>query len=146
MPSPVLFGASGQPEPSPEIQRRLQAIHPRLFIEFMKHSGNMWGVYLTWASDHPSWEKVQKGLIPPDKARDRIGYLPLDCSSEEAPAYLSKMFRQYPREDVRNMVDGVVQYNTVGATQTALVDAIAEVLDMPDPSATRARSKRSRSK
>lgn len=140
----VLFNSAGTPEPSPEIQRRLQAIHPRLFIEFMEVTGSHWGVYLTWAQGDARWEKVQKGIMPESKARDRIGYLPLDCSAEEAPAYLSKMFREYPREDVKNMADAVLQYNMTAPVAQAAEEAMAEVLDMPDPSQTKSKRKRSK--
>ena len=144
MPGPVIFGASGNPEPSPEIQRRLQAIHPRLFIEFMAVTGSHWGVYLKWAQGDARWEKVQKGFISEDKARDRIGNLPLDCGAEEAPGYLSKMFREYPREDVRNMADAILQYNMTAPVAQAAEEAMAEVMDMPDPSQTKSKRKRSK--
>jgi hypothetical protein len=69
-------------------------------------------------------------------AYDIIGYLPLGCSPDGAPSYLERMMRTYPREDVQRLSDAISSYNT-GVLTTAAEEAMADVLDSPDPSTQR---------
>ena len=57
----------------------------------------------------------------------------LDCGVDEAPAYVAKVFREFPREDVQGLLDRINKFNEAPA-QAAAEKAIAEVLDSPDPS------------
>lgn len=140
----VLVNSAGMPEPSPETTRRLRAIHAGLFLRFLGHITTHWAVCLQWSPENPSWARIQSGEVAPDKAHDIIGYLPLDCSADEAPAYLEKMFRAFPRDEVRRMADAVHEHNlTVPAAQAA-EQAMAEVMDMADPSQTKPKRKRSK--
>lgn len=129
----VLLNAAGVPEPSPEIRRRLQAIHGNLDIRFVEGINSHWAVTLGWSNDDRRREWIQSGKTDPAKAFDIIGYLPLDCPVEEAPAYLGKVFREFPRQDVQDLVGRVAKYNE-GPAQKAVEEALAEVLDSADPS------------
>lgn len=139
---PVLLNSAGRPEPSPEIQRRLAAITPRLQLQWLAGIGqNVWAVCLKWAEGDRRWEWVQKGRTDPAMALDIIGYLPRDCGPEQAPPYLEKMMREFPREDVRRMTDAVAQWNQTEAGKDEVEQAIAAVLDSPDPSQTAPRKR-----
>lgn len=134
MGSPVLLNSAGRPEPSPEIARRLAAITPRLTIRWMEGIGPCWAICLGWAEGDRRWAWVQEGRTRHDRAFDIIGYLPRDCSPDEAPAYLERMLRDYPRDEVRHMADAMEQWNETEAGKEEVEQAIAEILDSPDPS------------
>lgn len=131
---PVLLNSTGRPEPSPEIQRRLAAITPGLSLRWMSGMGANWAVCLKWRDGDRRWQWVQEGRTAPDAAFDILGYIPMDCPPEQAPAYFERMFRSFPREDVRNMTDALTKYNEEEAGKAEVEQAIAEVLDSPDPS------------
>lgn len=129
----VLLNSAGRPEPSPMIQRRLAAIAPGLALRWIAGTGPDWAVVLPWREGDRRWEWVQNGATNPASAFDIIGYLPRDCRPEEAPAYLERMLRTYPREDVRSMTEAVARWNEEDAGRAEVEAAIAEVLDRPDP-------------
>lgn len=133
---PLLVNSVGRPEPSPEIQRRLRAITPGLKLQWLEGIGQCWAVTLAWKDGDRRWEWVQDGSTSPDRAFDIIGYLPQDCSADQAAPYLEKMLRTYPRDNVRNMVDKVARWNDEDAGRKDVEAAVAEILDSPDPSQT----------
>ena len=121
------------------IQRRLREIHSGLHLRMIQGS---WGVCMSWRDNDARREWIQTEAYDPAKAYDIIGYLPMDCPPDMAPAYLAKMFREFPREDVNRMLDAMDALNDQPA-QAAVEAAIAEVLDSADPSGT-AKRKRGR--
>jgi len=129
----LLLNSSGSPEPSPEIRRRLQAIHGKLDLKFVEGAARNWAVIMWWEADDRRNEWIQNGQTDPAKAFDIIGYLPLDCSADQAPGYLERMLRTFPRQDVQDLLGRLDKYNAAPAQQ-AMEEAIAEVLDMKDPS------------
>ena len=62
-------------------------------------------------------------------AHDIIGYLPMLCSVDEAPGYLERTFRQYPKDEVRRMADFVEQFNATQPISQAADAALTEALD-----------------
>lgn len=130
----ILLNAQGRPEPSPEVTRRLLAIDPGLFLRFMDHVGSFWAVCWAWPKSDARWEGVRDGSVDPAKAFDIVGYLPMDCPVESAPAYLERMLRTFPKEEVQRMANGIEAFNSSGRATSGLVDqAIGEVLDGADP-------------
>lgn len=129
----MLVNGMGRPEPSPELQRRLAAITPGLQLRLLNGIGSRWSVTLAWGPQDRRWQWVQEERYDPASAFDIIGYLPLDCGMDQAAPYLEKMLRDYPREDVRRMVDDVSKWNAQDAGKAEVEQAVAEVLDMPDP-------------
>lgn len=130
----ILLNAQGRPEPSPEVTRRLLAIDPGLFLRFMDHVGAFWAVCWAWPKSDARWEGVRDGSVDPAKAFDIVGYLPMDCPVESAPAYLERMLRTFPKEEVQRMANGVEAFNSSRGALSGLVDqAIGEVLDSSDP-------------
>lgn len=129
----VLLNALGRPEPSPEVSRRLKAIHAGLSLRWISGAGENWAICMAWQSEDRRWEYVQQGTANPSDAYDIIGYLPMTCGPDEAAPYLERSFRTFPREDIQRMSDAMENWNT-GNIQQALDAAIGEVLDRPDPS------------
>lgn len=135
----ILLNERGTPEPSLDIQRRLLAIHPRLSLKYVSVAPSHWAVTLGWDDSDPRKERVRTGKLPLDSAYDIIGYLPMDAAVDEAPAYLSRMFREYPLEHVRNIADHVRHFNDTQPVEAAVQAAAAEVLDSANPASTKKR-------
>jgi hypothetical protein len=96
---------------------------------------------MDWQPDDRRWEWVQTGRNDPASAYDIIGYIPLLCSTDEVPAYLERTFRQYPKDEIRQMADHVQAYNETAPVATAVEAALTEVLDAPSPVAPRPRGR-----
>lgn len=133
---PVLYNSAGRPEPSPEIARRLQAIDPGLKLQWVTGVAGNWAVTMRWPEHSPKWRTVQSGEVAPDRAWDILGWLPMDCPLDTAPPLIERMLRTFPNEDVQKLANAVGEWNEEKAGQAEVEAAIAEVLDMPDPSAT----------
>ena len=125
----VLLNAAGQPEPPTHVVARLRALHAGLFMKFLEQTGEHWAICLRWSPEDTRWEWVQRGETDPEMAYDIIGYLPMLCSIDEAPAYLERTFRQYPKDEVRRMADFVEQFNATQPVSQAADAALTEVLD-----------------
>jgi hypothetical protein len=128
---PVLLNSAGQPEPPTDVVKRLRALHAGLHLKFLEYTAQHWAVCMSWNAEDRRWERVQQGKIGPASAYDIIGYLPLDCGVDEAPAYLERMFRQYPKDEVRTMADHVAAYNETAPVAEAIEAALTEALDVP---------------
>jgi hypothetical protein len=131
MSAPVVLSHRGTPEPSSEIQRRLAAVHPRLFLRYVEVFDSHWALCMRWDETDRRYVELQQQTIDPDRAFDIIGYLPIDCSVDSAPSYIERALRQYPAEDVRRVADFVEQFNATSPVASAMEQAIAEVLDAP---------------
>ena len=139
---PVLLNSAGQPEPPTHMVARLRALHAGLHLKFLTHTGEHWAICLTWPPDDRRWEYIQTGATDPASAYDIIGYLPVDCPADEAPAYLERTFRQYPKDEVRNMADHVHAYNADAPVAAAIEQALTEALESPIVPKKRGRPKK----
>ena len=137
----VLLNSAGQPEPPTHVVARLRALHAGLHLRVLEHTGEHWAICMEWTPEDRRREWVQAGETNPASAYDIIGYLPMLCSADEAPAYLERTFRQYPKDEVRRMADYVEQYNATQPIAQATEQALAEVLDQPMAPSSRSRSK-----
>jgi hypothetical protein len=131
MTAPVVLSHRGTPEPSSEIQRRLAAVHPRLFLRFVEVFDAHWALCMRWEENDRRYAEMQQQTIDPDRAFDIIGYLPMDCSVDTAPSYIERALRQYPVEEVRRVADFVQEFNATAPVAAAIEQAMAEVLDAP---------------
>lgn len=131
MSSPVVLNHRGTPEPSSEIQRRLRAVHPRLFLRYVDVFDAHWALCMRWDEHDRRFGDMQQQTLDPDRAFDIIGYLPMDCPPDQAPAYIERSLRQYPVDEVRRIADHVESYNASAPVAEAVDAAIAEVLDNP---------------
>lgn len=128
----LLLNHRGLPEPSPEIQRRLKEVHSGLSLKFVE-SIQKWAVMKEWEKDDRRWEIVQSGGINPADARDTVGYLPIDCNPDDAPAYIEPKMRTHNNASIRGLVERMDVYN--GKSLDSQVDKlIGEVMDGGDPS------------
>lgn len=141
---PVLLNSAGTPEPPTAIVKRLRALHAGLHLRFLEHTGEHWAVCMDWQPEDARWERVQTGQTDPGSAYDIIGYLPILCSADEAPAYLERTFRQYPKDEIRNMADAVAKYNETTPVADAVNAALTEALDTPVAPRSRGRPKKVR--
>ena len=132
----ILVNPAGIPEPSPEIQRRLREVHGGLKLRLVDTGVPTWSVCMEWQPDDRRWEWCQTEQYDRKMAYDIIGYLPLGCSPDEAPSYLEKMMRTFPREDIQRLSDSVSNYNT-GVVNSAVEEAIGDMLDSANPSTIR---------
>lgn len=132
----ILLNERGNPEPSPDIQRRLGAIHPRLSLKYVEVAPSHWAVTLGWDDGDPRKERVRNGTLDIASAYDIIGYLPMDAGVDDAPGYLSRMFRTYPMEEVQSIADHIPKFNATAPAQQAVEAAVAEVLDSANPAET----------
>lgn len=130
----VLLNSAGTPEPSPEISRRLRMVHPGLHLKLLGATQEHWAICMSWGENDSRREWVRRGEYNPDKAYDIVGYLPLDCSVDQAPGLLERSLRAYPKEEMSRIADSVSAYNMKYPLDNAVQEAIAEVLDSPDPS------------
>lgn len=136
---PVLVNELGHPQPPTHVVDRLKAVHAGLGLRYTPHAGPVWAITLAWEPDDRRWEYVQNGTFPADGAFSLIGYLPVACPPDEAASYIASTFRRSSREDVRRMADAVLQHNAVSPGAAMVEEAIAEVLDQPDPSSVQPR-------
>jgi len=128
---PVLLNSAGLPEPPTHVVTRLRALHAGLSLKFLTQTGEHWAVCMAWQPDDRRWERVQQGETDPASAYDIIGYLPVDCAVDEAPAHLERVFRMYPKDEVRNMADHVQAYNESAPVDAAIEEALVEALESP---------------
>lgn len=139
---PVLLNSAGQPEPPTHVVTRLRALHAGLSLKFLDQTGEHWAVCMAWQPEDRRWEWVQRNETNPNAAYDIIGYLPVDCSVDEAPAHLERVFRQYPKDEVRNMADHVQAYNESAPVDAAIEEALVEALESPVVPKKRGRPKK----
>jgi hypothetical protein len=138
---PVLYNSAGRPEPSPAIVRRLRAIDSGLGLQWVTGVAGNWAVTMRWPEQSEKWRLVQSGELPADRAWDIVGWLPMDCPLDDAPALMERMLRTYPREDVQRLANAALQWNEEQAGQEEVEAAVAEVLDLPNPAAPKKRGR-----
>lgn len=136
MTSPVVLNHRGAPEPSSDIQRRLTAVHPRLSLKYIDSVDQHWAICMRWDENDTRWKMVQSQEVDPNRSIDIVGYLPMTCTVDEAPAYLGRALRQFPRADIQGLADRITTFNETAPLAQAVESAIAEVLDSPNPSGT----------
>jgi hypothetical protein len=106
----MILNFRGEPTPPSDIVARLAQVHPALALRFVSGA---WAVTWTWAESDPRRERIRQGEIPEESAHDIVGYLPIGCSAEEAPAYIERSFKQFPRDDIKQLLERLHHYNTV---------------------------------
>lgn len=124
------MGAQGDPLPPSEILERCRRIHPSLGLRFASGLGGVgWSITWEWPKHDRRRAWIQDGRTDPNMAYDVIGYLPFGCSVNEAPSYIERSLKDYPREEVSKLRERMHHWNTVDvpAQQHALV--VADVMD-----------------
>jgi hypothetical protein len=135
----LILNDRGEPQPPTHVLERLTSVHAGLGLRHTPHNGPVWAITMAWGPEDRRWEYVQNGTAPASRAFDIIGYLPIACPPDEAASYVATVFRQSSRADVQRMADDVLRHNTTAPAAAMVEEAIAEVLDMPDPSSVQPR-------
>lgn len=125
--APLLVNSAGVPEPSSDIQRRLKQVHHGLSLRYTPAAQQCWLITMDWERNDPRWEMVKRQEMDPKDTWDVIGYLPVGCSPDEAPSYLEKSLRSYPKEEVKRLGERIHHYND-GLRTTHIETAMHEVM------------------
>ena len=126
----LVVGQGGIPIAPSEIVERVKRIHPALNLRFADGIGGVgWSITWEWPETDRRWQWVKDGRTDPAMAYDIIGYLPLDCSLDQAPGYLERSLRDYPREEVSGLVNRMSHWNTVEKPKEQVQALVAATMD-----------------
>jgi len=110
----MILDINGTPVAPLEIVTRLQQINPRLGLKFAQLWGqesSWWAITMRWAENDPRRAYIQRGELPEDEDHDIFGWLPLDCSVDDAYGYIVSSFRKGGKQETRDLLDRVHEYN-----------------------------------
>lgn len=128
-----LINERGEPQPPTTVLERLRGVHSGLGLRYTPHAGPVWAITLTWGPEDARWALVQAQALPEARAFDIVGYLPVDCPLDEAPAYIAQVFRTSTKAEVQRMADAVERHNQRVPVADAVESAVAAVLDQDNP-------------
>lgn len=125
---------AGVPIPPSEITTRIQRTWPgeRFDLRYLSAS---WAVIRGWGPQDQRWAGVQSGELSPHFTWDIIGFLPITCSVDEAPAFLEKMLREDSRDDIQKLALGIADWNAIGQPMqlaSEVVDAVRTEMGKED--------------
>ena len=109
-------------EPPKLLVERFARVDDRLGLKFVQfpiadstnvNSIRHWAIVIHWREDDARRQWIQRGEIPASAAFDVLGYLPIDCSVQEAFTYFERMATGQLRDgrDVANMVSRLHLFN-----------------------------------
>ena len=126
----LVLNQLGLPEPPTEIVRRLKQIHPAFGLKFYRPAAasSLWALTWQWADNDPRRSYIRRGEIAPDADYDILAWLPLDCSVEQAAAYVERAVRGHPREDIKRLTERLQHYNQTTAVDENWTDVEAAVM------------------
>lgn len=133
--SPVVVrGLNGEPLPNSEIVAEIKKrCGPEYGLKFAAGLASTgWDVVREWPENDRRREWVRQGNYDPAAAYDRIGSLPMGCSLQEAPAFLQRMFADYPaldRETINGIRSRISQWNTQDAARAQIEEAIVGTME-----------------
>ena len=129
----VLLGADDTPLVPSSIVAELEALNPRLGLEYHPVL-QAFVLMLAWDANDERWRDVQEGRMSPKAAKSMLCTIPADVPLDELRGWVAGRLRQVAqtREDVRRMVneeeDRIAAHNaTVQAAQhAAALEAVVE--------------------
>lgn len=126
----IVLGADSLPVPPSEIIARCKRIHSALNLRFAEGlSGSGWAITWEWPPSDRRWARVQAQEVDPLMAYDIVGYLPFGCSIDQAPGYIERALKQYPRDEVRRVVDRMSHWNAVEVPAQQVEAATTEAVE-----------------
>lgn len=130
-PAPTfLVNERGGPVPPADILSRTKTIHAALSLRFMPDlDHSTWALTWEWPDTDSRWARVRSGEISRESAYDIIGYLPLDCTVEQAPSYIEAHLKHYPKEEIRKLHASVTHWNDVTVPAQQVAALLADTLD-----------------
>jgi hypothetical protein len=133
-PEDLLRDALGRPQPPSELLARLRRFDDRLGLHYTKAA---WAITERWRTEDRRWEWVRNGSVPEAMAFDICGYLPINCSLDEAPAYIERELHSYTPDQYLKLRAAVAHWNDVTQDQQveeAVRTGIEEDLTKSGPS------------
>lgn len=126
----LVVGQGGIPIPNSEIVERIKRIHPALNLRFSDGIGGLgWAITWEWQENDRRRQWIQDGRTDPNMAYDIVGYLPMGCSLNEAPAYIERSLKQYPREEVSGLVSRMSHWNNVERPKEVVAELTAKTME-----------------
>lgn len=129
--NPVLVrDAGGLPLPPSEIVERCKRIHPSLGLRFASGlAGSGWAITWDWPEHDRRRAWILDGRTDPLMAYDIVGYLPMGCTVDQAPGYIERSLKQYPREEVSRLSARMSHWNNVTVPAEQVKAAIEGTMD-----------------
>lgn len=107
-PTKLMRDRMGVPLPPSDIQARLTAYDKRLGMRYLSAS---WAITWTWKPDDPRRATVRSGETPLEMAFDIVGWLPITCSLDEAPAFLERNLKSSSIPELQALSFEIAHYN-----------------------------------
>lgn len=125
--SSLIRDEKGRPIPPTDLLARIKQYDDRLGL-FYNNMG--WAITETWRLSDPRWAMVQSGDLGGDFTFDICGYLPLTCSLDEAPAYITRELRAWTPDRFQSLRETVNHWNDVVQPAAQRDEALARVEDV----------------
>lgn len=120
----------GGPVPSPSILAALKRLDPALGLRFIaKFEQSEWAVTWEWPESDRRWARVRSQEISRESAYDILGYLPVDCSLDQARGYIEAHLKNYPIENVQRIRTRMHHWNEVELPKQQVQQLVTDTLD-----------------
>lgn len=113
----MIFARDGSPAAPTYVVDGLKRIHPSLdlqYLAFPDPQGNTaawWALVERWGDNDPRLEKVKKGELADGSAYDILGFLPLDCTADQAYGYVLNALRSNNTEQFSKHLNRIDKFN-----------------------------------
>lgn len=125
-PELLVRDANGIPQPPAELVKRIdEKFEGRVRLRYASAS---WAVEYIWPPNDRRWALIQSQEIG-NYPYDIVGSLPPTCSLDEAPAYLERMLRAFPKDEVRKLLSNLTDWNMEGRQQALAEEVMAATRD-----------------
>ena len=129
-PALALTNERGGPVPSQAILSELHKIDPALGLRFIaKFENSEWAVTWEWRESDVRWSRVRSQEIPRESAYDIIGYLPVNCSVDQAKPYIDAHLKGYPKEEISRLRAKLAHWNEVEIPKQQVAELVTDTLD-----------------
>lgn len=131
----LIRGLDGVPLPPPELAAEIERRCPGAGLLYTRAA---WAITLRWRPDDARRRFIQTGEMQPEGDFDVVGYLPVNCSLDQAPALIERELKNWPDDAFRDMRAAVDQWNNVGreaAIEDQVMGGVYNDLDHPENAA-----------
>lgn len=70
---------------------------------------------------------MQTGAVPESSAADIVGWLPVDCPVDEAPAYLERSLSVFSEKQADRVLFDVERWNSSGARSEQMEEVLSDL-------------------
>lgn len=92
-------------------------------------SGTGWKLTWEWPATDTRWSRVLSQEIPAESAYDVIGYLPMGCTAEDAPAYVETHLKSYPKEEISKLRSEMHRWNSHEVAGGQIGELVSSTMD-----------------